>query len=319
MGGFRGRAGEGPLVSVIVPSYNHARFLQESVASLVAQSYPRIELILIDDGSTDGSIAVAEAMAADCRRRFVRFVLLRQENRGLSATLNRGLAVAEGVFVCSLASDDRALPEKIAALLEHPAWRDPAVAMVFGDAAFIDAEGRPAYVDRRGRPTGRPAAAFGRYLDYFRSRRPALADPARLGSYESLLGGNPIPAPSVLLRRAAVLEAGGYDEDLLTNDWSLWLRLARRHRLVFLDRVVACYRRHARNTIRTQRRRLRRETIQILLRERGPAQALGCGPAWRAAMARQARSAPALWLGCVLPVLRPAAGRRAALLPGLPR
>ena len=104
-----------PLVSVVLPAYNHARYVAQAIASVASQRYPNIELIVIDDGSTDGSAAViAEALTrVTCP---VRFIV--RENRGAPATLNEGAALARGRYLAFLNSDDYYAPDRIASLVE---------------------------------------------------------------------------------------------------------------------------------------------------------------------------------------------------------
>ena len=85
-----------PLVTVVIPSYNHSKYIQQSIQSVIDQTYARIELIVIDDGSQDDSVARIEVMRQLCEKRFERFLFITRENRGLSKTLNQGIALANG-------------------------------------------------------------------------------------------------------------------------------------------------------------------------------------------------------------------------------
>ena len=102
-----------PLVSVIVPCYNVAPFVAETICSVIVQTYPNWELILIDDGSTDNTAGVIRPFLED-----VRIQLHVQENQGVSATRNKGIALAKGDFIAFLDSDDVWLPEKLHRQLE---------------------------------------------------------------------------------------------------------------------------------------------------------------------------------------------------------
>ena len=110
---------EKPLVSVLLPSYNHARFVESAVRSVMEQQGVSFELIVIDDGSTDDSPQILEALQKELGFRYIH-----RENRGLVRTLNELLSLANGKYFCSFSSDDRMAPGRLAvqsAYLEsHP-------------------------------------------------------------------------------------------------------------------------------------------------------------------------------------------------------
>lgn len=108
-----------PLVSVCIPVYNHAGFVAECIESVIAQTYPNIELIIIDDGSTDLSYEIVERYIESCKNRFCRFKVISRPNVGVSETLNEGLSWAEGKYFCGLASDDVMFPDKTKVLIEY--------------------------------------------------------------------------------------------------------------------------------------------------------------------------------------------------------
>ncbi|MEN8282230.1 glycosyltransferase family 2 protein [Acinetobacter gerneri] len=95
-----------PLVSVIIPCYNHAQFIQDCIQSVIDQTYANIELIIIDDGSRDQSVEKIKEMLEKCKERFTRFEFKHRSNRGVSATLNEALECCEGEYITFLASDD---------------------------------------------------------------------------------------------------------------------------------------------------------------------------------------------------------------------
>ncbi len=207
-----------PLVSVIVPSYNHSKYIQECLESIISQSYHEIELIVIDDGSTDGSVAIVEGMVARCVSRFTRFEFRARENRGLLPTLNEGLEWASGSYLCAVASDDVWLKEKTALQVTELA-RDSEVAAVFGGMALIDGEGKHLRTIRR-----KGSHSFG---DIFFHR-------------------HFLPTPTAMMRLELV-RAIGYDENIKIEDWYMWLQLAQYGRLETLDDVLALYRQHGTN------------------------------------------------------------------------
>jgi len=195
-------AGTAPLpqVSVIVPAYNAQETLRETLNSALASTYRDLEIIVVDDGSTDRTFGIARDVAEQDRR--VR--IIRRENGGLSAALNSGFAVARGEYVARLDADDLWHPSKLEHQLEF-ARRHQDVAFIYTFARYIDGEGR---VVRDGPNQPFPPRAFCR------------------GIYESLVGGG----SSALIKRSAVVEVGGCDEAF--RNWEdLLLQLAVTRRL----------------------------------------------------------------------------------------
>jgi alpha-1,3-rhamnosyltransferase len=256
------------LVSILVPSRNHARFVDASIASAAAQTYPRLELIVVDDGSDDDSIEVIRQALRERESRFERCVFVPQRHRGLSATLNRAAHLARGDFVSILDSDDVFLSHKIETLISSDAWTSPQTALVFGDASFIDECGRPfsLEVDFTRDNTGR--TGYATELQFGLAglgRRPADDE---LGTYATLIETSHIPDGAVLLRASALRSAGMFDRSMLTADYGLWLELSRAWRLVYVDEIVAQKRWHGTNTSLRHRNRMVRDAVTLLVRER---------------------------------------------------
>jgi alpha-1,3-rhamnosyltransferase len=220
-----------PLFSVAVPSYNHGRFIRDCLLSVAAQTYPHLELVVIDDGSSDDTAEVIRSFIAEHEKRFARVVFRSRPNRGVSATSNECLQLCRGEWVHLLGSDDLLTPDKVAVqwqMLQE--WDVPELGLVYADAGYIDGEGRA--------------------LDKSLGTRPPPG-PTRDGDRELFLA-NPIPNPTVALRREAFLAVGGFDETLFLEDWDCWLRIAARYPIARVPRVLAYYRYHAANTHRRQ-------------------------------------------------------------------
>ncbi|MFT3929023.1 MAG: glycosyltransferase [Spongiibacteraceae bacterium] len=209
-----------PLVTIIIPSYNHAAYIQKTVESVVRQTYKPIELIVIDDGSTDGSQTLLAGLAAEYG-----FCFESQANQGLSRTLNKGIALAQGKYICTVGSDDILLLDKTerqVAFMES----NPTVAVCGGNQLIIDSDG--IIVNKRQR-----------------------FEPYREFSFDDLFLGRKalIAASSAMFRADVLAEQGGYDPDIPLEDMYMWLKLSSRGcRIVGLNDVLIYYRKHASNS-----------------------------------------------------------------------
>lgn len=192
---------EKPLVSVLLASYNHARYVEAAVRSVMAQTGVSFELIVIDDGSPDESPEILKRLSQELHFEFVF-----RPNRGLVPTLNEMLAKAGGEFICTLASDDTMLAGRLekqsAYMLSHPG----AVAC-FGQVRLMDAEGRLS------------VGADPRYL----------RGVPRVTFAELLLGEKELHGCTEMIRRGTLLDVGGYDERFKFEDYPLWLALSHRY------------------------------------------------------------------------------------------
>ncbi|PHR95430.1 MAG: glycosyl transferase [Oceanobacter sp.] len=209
-----------PLVDVVVPCYNHAAFVKDCIDSVLAQSYPNIRLLVIDDGSKDESPQILREMATKYG-----FNLRVQTNKGLLPTLNDALHEVNGEYFAPFASDDIMLPDRIALQMAHM-QAHPEVAICGGNIIPIDDSGRVLEKKRRRRPARR--------LDFD-------------SIFNNLLPG--APAPSFLMRRDVVIEVGGYDTDLRIEDLTMMLKVCSAGYVVdVLEEELAYYRTHAQNT-----------------------------------------------------------------------
>ncbi|GAB4015872.1 hypothetical protein GCM10028773_07200 [Spirosoma koreense] len=207
-----------PWVSVICTNYNHEAYVGQALQSVVDQAYPNVELIVIDNGSTDQSVARIQSFIQ--QHPTIQFVQ-NPKNLGLNRAFNQGLALASGRYIIDLSADDVLLPGRIAkqtALFEELSGP---YAVVFSNATYIDSEGQEIgihyAVDGKGHareriPTG----------DVF---RPIL---------ESYF----ICTPTMMMRRDVLNELGGYDETLAFEDFDFWVRSARHYQYAYVDEVL---------------------------------------------------------------------------------
>jgi glycosyltransferase involved in cell wall biosynthesis len=215
-----------PLVSTIAVCYNHARYLEETLDSILAQTYPNIQLIIMDDCSQDNSVEVIREWIArngvDCT------FIAHEENQGLCKTLNEALGICKGEYLQLIACDDIMLPEKTRHQVKRFSKLSEEVAVVYSDADQMNEEGV-----RQNKLMIKSAWGFEKMPE------------GRV--FDKLLDGNFIPALTVMIRRQAILDVGGYDEDLPFEDYDMWLRVSRRFLFAFDEYTSAVYRKHSDN------------------------------------------------------------------------
>lgn len=215
-----------PLVSVVVPTFNCARFANEAISSVLAQDYPNLELIVVDDGSTDGTLERLPRQEA-------RVQILRQENAGPAAARNRGAAAARGEFLAFLDCDDVWLPGKLAAQVQH-LLHHPEVGLVHGLV-------RDWYPDKTG--------AYPPFSNFTSPNDPVTLVAGDSGwVYPEILLDFVLCTSTVVLRRELFERVGGFDESYrIGEDYDLWLRLARITPFHKLDMPCTLYRKHGAN------------------------------------------------------------------------
>lgn len=199
-----------PLVTIVTPVYNQADYLEETIQSVLAQSYPNVEYIVIDDGSSDGSLAVA-------RRYEGRGVkVLSQVNSGQAATLNKGWALATGEYLAYLSSDDRLLPDAVSSMVRALQSTTQA-SVAYCDFWLIDAAGR-------------------------RIRESRTEDYNSQRLREDLICQ---PGPGAFFRRLVFDQTGGWNEALhQVPDFEFWLRASRYGEFTRVPQALAEYRIH---------------------------------------------------------------------------
>lgn len=200
-----------PKISIITPSYNQGRFIEATIQSVMAQDYPEVEHIIVDGGSTDGTLAILA--------RYPHLKVISEPDRGQAEAVNKGLRLANGEIIGWLNSDDTYYPGALAGAAETIA---PA-------RGIYIAMGRCAYIDEAGKPTGaeHPSA--------FVSHRRVV----------EVWKGYTIPNPAVFFHRRVYEECGGLDESLyLTLDYDLFCRYTARFDITVVDRIWATYRLH---------------------------------------------------------------------------
>lgn len=238
------------LVSILVPAYNHAPYVAQCLDALARQTHPRCELLIVDDGSSDGTAEEVERALGRHPDRFERVVWHpHTENAGAATRLNEMLERARGRFVFLNASDDRAEPHAISRLVAA-LDEDSRVALAVGDSMIIDARGDRVYwASDRQIVREEKDARYLTWVEYLRDTSGAQNfAPRRFGRVGTLWVSNYIPNGK-LMRRDAIVKAGGWRSGGF-EDWDLNFRLALRYRFAFVDEVIYAYRWHDTNTVK---------------------------------------------------------------------
>lgn len=208
---------ENPLVSIVTPCYNHEEFLQELIESVYKQTYKKFEFSIIDDGSTDGSLEKIKELSEKYG-----FEYEAQSNHGLCYTLNKLIQKTQGKYIICIASDDvlfkDRLEKQVKFMETHPEY-----GMSYAKMWLIDEKG-----ERKEDEFFIRFKYHGWILD-------------------KLLRRNFIAAPTVIFRRSVYLEVGKFNENLYIEDYDMWIRIAQKFQVGYLDECVTFYRRHGRN------------------------------------------------------------------------
>ncbi len=205
------------LVSVIIPVFNRQDYVAETIESVINQTYNNIEIVIINDGSTDNSEEIIRSFAAHYPKKIN---LINQQNQGQVKARNNGLKVARGEFIAFLDSDDVWLPEKIEKQIH---LFENEVGLVYSGVQYIDALGKVIGGE--------------------------LCDQSIRGSvYEKLLVKNRMTGGTVVVKNEALKKVGLFDETLkAAENWDLWIRIAKFYELDFVDETLLKYRKHSDN------------------------------------------------------------------------
>lgn len=235
-----------PQITVLMPVYNAGAFLREAIQSILVQTVPDFEFVIINDGSTDSTPSIlAEYEALDTR-----VLVVHQENRGLVAALNRGIEIARAPYIARMDADDRSLPHRFSRQLEA----------IEGDSTLFAVGGQIRCIDSVGRPTRQ------------HTWLPVGKHATRIFNHQ--LRGVPIAHPTAFIRTAALKAIGGYREAFRhAEDSDLWLRASERYEVDNLPVPVLEYRVHpggVSNIHRHQQGRANlRAQLSYVLRELG--------------------------------------------------
>lgn len=243
-------SGSPPLVSICVTSYNHEQFVEETLDSLWNQDYRPIEIVVVDDCSPDNSQQIIAAWMARheplcaAAGRTLNFIAQR-ENHGVCHTLNLAIKNSTGVFISTIGSDDVYMLDKISSQVTLLQAADEIVGMLTSQVEFMDEQGNPI------------------------SKPDDFAIPHGEDVFIPLLKNCFIAAMSTLVRRSSYDKVGLFDENLPFEDWDMWLRIAKKYKLLYSPKVSAKYRRHSTSFFETRKLQDQEGTLMLLDKHRG--------------------------------------------------
>ena len=241
-----------PLVSVIVPAYNHEKYIQETIVSIINQTYKNIELLIVDDGSTDSTYDKICEMESRCRKRFVRFEFGKQENMGIIDTLNTLIGMSSGGYIYLIASDDIAAPHAIKTELDFLINNND-YAFCIGKNDIIDENSNRCLWNKNRNNIYNTKTAF--YFSYtdFKIKKYLSPNilPENFGTYYNLLTYYGHISNGYLIRKSIFEKTGLYNKNAPLEDLWILLQIAKYAKMKFLGDTLFYYRWHTVNTVKT--------------------------------------------------------------------
>ena len=210
-----------PLISVIIPTYNNAEIIKETIESALNQTFKDFEIIVINDGSTDNS--------ADVLRPYInsgKIIYLEQDNSGPTMARNRGIETSRGKYIAFLDNDDLWMPTKLEKQVDF-LNRNEDYGMAYTDAY----EFRGSKILKSSKLTSNDISMMTGMI------------------FEHLMNGCFIFMSTVVVRKSVLEDMGYFDPNVgfTCNDWELWLRISKKYKIKFIDEILIGYRRHSGN------------------------------------------------------------------------
>lgn len=232
------------LVSVVIPTYNQSNFVRETFESVLSQDYPNIEIIIADNGSSDGTAEIIKEYVARYPNRII--PILNESNTGLASNFNRGLSKARGEFVAWLDGDDVMFPTRVSKQVELLQSRPDAVGCCHDVEVFKS-------------PSGEVLGIFSELCNGKRGMRE--------GGVELWFDAGYFMLPTTFTYRAKNIPTHGFDERLkYANDWLFHIEVFRQGKCAVLNEVLGKYRRHDSNiTLNAQMKRNGLEEAMVVL------------------------------------------------------
>lgn len=236
-----------PLVSVLIPAYNHENYIQETIESIINQTYPNIELIILDDGSKDKTWEKITELKPKCENRFVKIHFETKQNEGTCITLNKLLELSSGEFVYIIASDDLAKPQAIEKEVKF-LQDNPDYALAVGDNEYVDSMGKQIFRTPKAFTSNIKNAKYKTVKEFLSSKLKIDFLSDDFGSYKTLYKENYIPN-GYLIRKNIFETIGNFTKNAPLEDFWLMLQISKYKKMKYIDEISFSYRIHDTNTI----------------------------------------------------------------------
>ena len=236
-----------PLVSVLIPAYNHENYIQETIESIINQTYPNIELIILDDGSKDKTWEKITELKPKCENRFVKSLFETKQNEGTCITLNKLLKLSSGEFVYIIASDDLAKPQAIEEEVKF-LQDNPDYALAVGDNEYVDSMGKQIFRTQKAFTSNIKNAKYKTVKEFLSSKLNIDFLSDDFGSYKTLYKENYIPN-GYLIRKNIFETIGNFTKNAPLEDFWLMLQISKYKKMKYIDEILFSYRIHNTNTI----------------------------------------------------------------------
>ena len=218
----------GPLVSIIIPAYNHENYIQECLDSIINQTYQDIELILINDGSKDGTHGKIMEYEDKLKKRFDSYIYINKQNEGITRTLNKGLDISKGAYIIPFASDDVMFPRRVELQVEYME-KNKNYGMVYSDCYNVKSDER-----------------MDMGIEYGDKNRLSCIMHFKEGDLREFMLTNVflMPTPTICIRKECYSRLGKYDELMLCEDPDMFIRISGAFEIGCLKEVLVLHRIH---------------------------------------------------------------------------
>ena len=213
-----------PLVSVLIPAYNHENYIQKTIESIINQTYPNIELIILDDGSKDKTWEKITELKPKCENRFVKIHFETKQNEGTCITLNKLLKLSSGEFVYIIASDDLSKPQAIEKEVKF-LQDNPDYALAVGDNEYVDSIGKQIFRTQKAFTSNIKNAKYKTVKEFLSSKLKIDFLSDDFGSYKTLYKENYIPN-GYLIRKNIFETIGNFTKNAPLEDFWLMLQIS---------------------------------------------------------------------------------------------
>lgn len=209
-----------PLVTVVCTCYNQGKYVTKSLNSVLRQTYKNIELIIVDDYSTDNSVDIIKQWISQKK---IGTLIQNKSNLGLTKSFNNAFKKIKGEYFVDLAADDVLLPDSIETQISiFNSYKKDPIAIVYGNAKVIDKINKNEYL----------------FFDRFPQTK-KTTNPKHGCVYKELINhANTVCSVSAMTKSSVFKKLGGYDEQLIYEDYDFWIRAARNHHIIFIDKIL---------------------------------------------------------------------------------